>query len=244
MSETTASPCEPWRATAVTLFPELFPGPLAASLAGEALKQGLWTLQTVPPRDFGIGRHRQVDDTPAGGGAGMVLRADVVAAAIDAAKRDAGDVPGIALSPRGEPFTQGMARELAAGRGVLLLAGRFEGIDQRVIEARGLREVSIGDYVLAGGELAAMVLIDAVVRLLPGVVGKAASLAEESFEQGLLEYPHYTRPREWEGRAIPDVLLSGDHKKIADWRRAEADRLTRERRPDLWMRYKKTSSRG
>jgi tRNA (guanine37-N1)-methyltransferase len=233
-------PAPPWRATVVTLFPELFPGPLAASLAGDALKQGLWSLETVPLRDFGIGRHRAVDDTPAGGGAGMVLRADVVAAAIDAARSGAaGDVPGIVLAPRGEPFTQEVARELAAGAGVLLLAGRFEGIDQRVIEARSLREVSIGDYVLSGGEPAAMVLIDAVVRLLPGVIGAAASLAEESFEAGLLEYPHYTRPREWEGRAIPDVLLSGDHRKIADWRRTEAERLTRERRPDLWARHQK-----
>jgi tRNA (guanine37-N1)-methyltransferase len=223
----------------VTLFPELFPGPLGASLAGDALKQGLWSLETVALRDFGVGRHRAVDDTPAGGGAGMVLRADVVAAAIDAARSGAGAVPGIALTPRGELFTQEMARDLAAGPGVLLLAGRFEGIDQRVIEARSLREISIGDYVLSGGELAAMVLIDAVVRLLPGVVGTAASLAEESFEQGLLEYPHYTRPRAWEGRAIPDVLLSGDHGKIAEWRRSEAERLTRERRPDLWGRYKK-----
>jgi tRNA (guanine37-N1)-methyltransferase len=230
-----------WRATVVTLFPELFPGPLAASLAGEALKQGLWALDTVPLRDFGVGRHRQVDDTPAGGGAGMVLRADVVAAAIDAARSSvAGDVPGIALTPRGEPFTQELARALAAGPGVLLLAGRFEGIDERVIEARGLREVSVGDYVLAGGELPAMVLIDAVVRLLPGVVGKVASLTEESFEQDLLEYPHYTRPRTWEGRTIPDVLLSGDHRRIADWRRTEAERLTRIRRPDLWARRRKT----
>jgi tRNA (guanine37-N1)-methyltransferase len=238
LSEAGTSGASHWRATVVTLFPELFPGPLAASLAGEALKQGRWALETVPLRDFGIGRHRAVDDTPAGGGAGMVLRADVVAAAIDAARSGAGDVPAIVLTPRGELFTQAMARNLAAGPGVLLLAGRFEGIDQRVIDARDLREVSIGDYVLAGGELAAMVLIDAVVRLLPGVVGKAASLAEESFEQGLLEYPHYTRPRGWEGRAIPDVLLSGDHKKIADWRRAEAERLTRKRRPDLWARHK------
>jgi tRNA (guanine37-N1)-methyltransferase len=227
----------PWRATVVTLFPELFPGPLAASLAGEALKQGRWSLETVALRDFGIGRHRAVDDTPAGGGAGMVMRADVVAAAIDAARSSSGDVPGIALTPRGELFTQETARELAAGPGVLLVAGRFEGIDQRVVEARSLREISIGDYVLSGGELGAMVLIDAVVRLLPGVVGTAASLAEESFEQGLLEYPHYTRPREWEGRTIPEVLLSGDHRKIAEWRRAEAERLTRERRPDLWARH-------
>jgi tRNA (guanine37-N1)-methyltransferase len=222
----------------VTLFPELFPGPLAASLAGEASKQGLWSLASVALRDFGIGRHRAVDDTPAGGGAGMVLRADVVAAAIDAARKTCGDAPGIALTPRGEPFTQATARELAAGPGVLLLAGRFEGIDQRVVEARGLSEVSIGDYVLSGGELAAMVLIDAAVRLLPGVLGAAASLAEESFDEGLLEYPHYTRPRDWEGRSIPDVLLSGDHKRIAEWRRTEAERLTRARRPDLWSRRK------
>jgi tRNA (guanine37-N1)-methyltransferase len=222
----------------VTLFPELFPGPLGASLAGDALKRGVWSLDTVGLRDFGLGRHRTVDDTPAGGGAGMVLRADVVAAAIDAARARAADgVPAIYLSPRGEPLTQALVRDLAAAPGVVLLAGRFEGVDQRVIDARGLREVSIGDYVLSGGELAAMVLIDAVVRLLRGVVGAAQSLAEESFEAGLLEYPHYTRPREWEGRPIPDVLLSGDHKRIAQWRRAEAERLTRGRRPDLWVQY-------
>jgi tRNA (guanine37-N1)-methyltransferase len=227
---------EPWRATVITLFPELFPGPLGASLAGEALKQGLWALDTVGLREFGIGRHRAVDDTPAGGGAGMVLRADVVAAAVDAGRARAPDAVAIHLTPRGERLTQALARDLAAAPGVLLLAGRFEGVDQRVIEARALREISIGDYVLSGGELAAMVLIDAVVRLLPGVVGAAASLEEESFEAGLLEYPHYTRPRDWEGRAIPDVLLSGDHKRIAEWRRTEAERLTRERRPDLWAR--------
>ena len=223
----------PWRATVLTLFPELFPGPLAASLAGEALKQGLWALDTVSIREFGLGRHRAVDDTTAGGGAGMVMRADVLGAAIDAASAHNPQAPRLYLSPRGERLTQGLVRSLAAGPGVVLLAGRFEGIDERVIEARGLREVSIGDYVLSGGELAAMVLIDTVVRLLPGVVGQAASLTEESFEAGLLEYPHYTRPREWEGRSIPDVLLSGDHKRIAEWRRAEAERLTAERRPDL-----------
>jgi tRNA (guanine37-N1)-methyltransferase len=223
----------------VTLFPELFPGPLGASLAGDALKRGLWRLDTLALRDFGIGRHRQVDDTPAGGGAGMVLRADVVAAAIDAARAGSPtDAPAIYLSPRGEPLTQALVRELAALPGVILLAGRFEGVDQRAIEVRGLREVSIGDYVLSGGEIAAMALIDAVVRLLPGVVGQPASLAEESFEAGLLEYPHYTRPRDWEGLSIPEVLLSGDHKKIAEWRRAEAEHLTRERRPDLWGRKK------
>jgi tRNA (guanine37-N1)-methyltransferase len=233
------SPAPGWRAIVVTLFPELFPGPLAASLAGDALQRGVWGLDTVALRDFGVGRHRQVDDTPAGGGAGMVLRADVVAAALDAARAKAPDAPAIYLSPRGEPLTQALVRDFAATPGLILLAGRFEGLDQRVVEARALREVSIGDYVLSGGELAAMVLIDAVVRLLPGVVGKAASLAEESFEAGLLEYPHYTRPRDWEGRAVPEVLLSGDHKRIAEWRRAAAERLTRERRPDLWARQKK-----
>jgi tRNA (guanine37-N1)-methyltransferase len=236
LSEPDAFPPAPWRATVVTLFPELFPGPLGASLAGDALRRGVWSLEAVALRGFGIGRHRQVDDTPAGGGAGMVIRADVVAAALDLARAEAADVPVLYLSPRGEPLTQVLVRELAAAPGVILLAGRFEGVDQRVIDARGIREVSIGDYVLSGGELAAMVLIDAVVRLLPGVIGAAASLAEESFEAGLLEYPHYTRPREWEGRPIPEVLLSGDHKRIAEWRRAEAERLTRERRPDLWAR--------
>jgi tRNA (guanine37-N1)-methyltransferase len=222
----------------VTLFPELFPGPLAASLAGEALKAGTWSLEAIGIREFGIGKHRAVDDTPAGGGVGMVLRPDVLAAAIDAARAAHGDLPAICFTPRGEPFTQAIARGLAAGPGALLVAGRFEGIDERVIEGRALREVSVGDYVLSGGELAAMVVIDAVVRLLPGVVGQPASLVEESFEAGLLEYPQYTRPREWEGRAIPDVLLSGDHAGIAAWRRAEAERLTRERRPDLWARRK------
>jgi tRNA (guanine37-N1)-methyltransferase len=238
LSDPTASPPAPWRATVVTLFPELFPGPLGASLAGDALQRGVWSLNTVALRDFGVGRHRQVDDTPAGGGAGMVLRADVVAAALDMARGEAPDRPAIYLSPRGEPLAQALVRDLAAAPGAILLAGRFEGLDQRVIDARALREVSIGDYVLSGGELAAMVLIDAAVRLLPGVIGAAASLAEESFEAGLLEYPHYTRPREWEGRAIPEVLLSGDHKRIAEWRRAESERLTQGRRPDLWMHYR------
>jgi tRNA (guanine37-N1)-methyltransferase len=226
----------PWRATVLTLFPEMFPGPLGVSLAGQALDANLWSLDTVAIRDFGIGRHRAVDDAPAGGGAGMVMRADVLAAAIDHARQSGTDVPLIYLSPRGERFDQALARELAAGPGVLLLAGRFEGVDERLIAARAMREISIGDYVLSGGELAAMVLIDACVRLLPGVVGAANSLAEESFEAGLLEYPHYTKPREWEGHAIPDVLLSGDHKKIAEWRRQEAQRLTAERRPDLARR--------
>ena len=230
---------QPWRASVLTLCPEMFPGPLAVSLVGQALEAGLWTLETTAIREFGLGRHRAVDDTPAGGGAGMVMRADVLAAAIDAARADGPELPAILLSPRGEPLGQGLARELAGGPGVLLLAGRFEGIDERVIGARGLREVSIGDYVLSGGELAAMVLIDACVRLLPGVLGAAGSLEEESFEAGLLEYPQYTKPREWEGLTIPDVLLSGDHKKIAAWRRAQAEEITRQRRPDLLDRGKR-----
>lgn len=223
----------PWRATVLTLFPEMFPGPLGLSLAGQARAAGIWTLRTIAIRDFGIGRHRQVDDTPAGGGAGMVLRADVLAAAIDHVRDNDADSPLIYLSPRGAPFRQELARELAAGPGAIFLAGRFEGIDERVISGRGLREVSIGDYVLSGGELAAMVVIDAAARLLPGVVGAAESLVHESFEAGLLEGPHYTRPRTWEGSPIPDVLLSGDHAKIAAWRETEARRITLERRPDL-----------
>jgi tRNA (guanine37-N1)-methyltransferase len=217
----------------LTLFPEMFPGPLGVSLVGGALNAGLWLLRTVPIREFGLGRHRTVDDTPAGGGAGMVMRADVLAAAIDAAQAEEAEAPLIYLSPRGAPLTQALAAELAAGPGALLLAGRFEGVDERIITARRMREVSIGDYVLSGGEIAAMVLIDACVRLLPGVIGAEGSLAEESFESGLLEYPQYTKPREWEGHAIPEVLLSGDHKKIAEWRRREAERITAERRPDL-----------
>jgi len=223
----------PWRATVLTLFPEMFPGPLGQSLSGQALVSGKWALDARNIRDFGIGRHKTVDDNPAGGGPGMVMRCDVAAAAIDAAREGEPDAPLIYLTPRGAPLTQALVRELAAGAGVLLLAGRFEGIDQRVLEGRQVREISIGDYVLSGGELAAMVLIDACVRLLPGVLGAQDSLAEESFEDGLLEYPHYTRPREWEGRTIPDVLLSGDHKRIAEWRRLERLRITRARRPDL-----------
>ena len=223
----------PWRATVLTLFPEMFPGPLGISLSGQALEAGIWSLTTVAIRDFGLGRHRSVDDAPAGGGAGMVMRADVLAAAIDHARTIDLDAPLIYLSPRGVPFDQTLARELAAGPGVMLIAGRFEGIDERVIAARSVREVSIGDYVLSGGELAAMVVLDACIRLLPGVVGAAESLSQESFEGGLLEYPHFTKPREWEGRAIPDILLSGDHKRVEEWRRREAERLTAERRPDL-----------
>lgn len=222
-----------WRASVVTLFPEIFPGPLGVSLAGEALRRGDWSLQTVELRAFGSGRHRAVDDTPAGGGPGMVLRADVVAAAVDAAAPAGDSRPRLLLSPRGRPLTQARVRELAGGPGVLLVCGRFEGVDERVIEARRLEEVSVGDYVLSGGEIGALALLDACVRLLPGVMGKSESGLEESFEGGLLEYPHYTRPREWEGRSIPDVLTSGNHAAVAAWRRAEAERITAERRPDL-----------
>lgn len=222
----------------LTLFPEMFPGPLGVSLVGQALKAGLWALDLHQIRDFGIGRHRAVDDTPAGGGAGMVMRADVLAAAIDHA-RETDDLPLLYMSPRGVPLTQARARALSEGPGVMILAGRFEGVDERLIAARGVTEVSIGDYVLSGGELAAMVLIDACVRLIPGVLGAEESLAQESFEDGLLEYPQYTKPRTWEGLSTPEVLMSGDHQKIAAWRRAEAERLTRERRPDLWAAREK-----
>lgn len=224
----------PWRASVLTLFPEMFPGPLCVSLVGTALEAGLWSLALHQIRDFGIGRHRAVDDTPAGGGAGMVMRADVLAAAIDRARETDGDLPLLYMSPRGVPLTQERVRALSQGPGAMILAGRFEGVDERLIEARGVTEVSIGDYVLSGGELPAMVLIDACVRLIPGVLGAEESLAHESFEDGLLEYPQYTKPREWDGLPTPEVLMSGDHKKIAEWRRAEAERLTRERRPDLW----------
>lgn len=223
----------PWRASVLTLFPEMFPGPLGVSLVGQALEAGVWSLTLHQIRDFGIGRHRAVDDTPAGGGAGMVMRADVLAAAVDRAREADPDLPLIYMSPRGAPLTQAHARSLSEGPGVMILAGRFEGIDERLIEARGIAEVSIGDYVLSGGELAAMVLLDACVRLIPGVLGAQESLADESFEDGLLEYPQFTKPREWEGLPTPEVLMSGDHKRIAEWRRAEAERITRERRPDL-----------
>ncbi len=222
-----------FRATILTLYPEMFPGPLGVSLSGKALEAGAWTLDVRNIREHGIGVHRAVDDTPAGGGPGMVLRADVLAAAIDAALDDDDKRPRLLMSPRGRPLTQPRVRELAAGEGALIVCGRFEGVDERVIEARGLEEVSIGDYVLSGGELAAMVLVDACVRLLPGVMGDEQSGAEESFEAGLLEYPHYTRPPTFEGEAIPEVLMSGHHQRIAEWRRAQAERITRERRPDL-----------
>jgi tRNA (guanine37-N1)-methyltransferase len=222
-----------WRATILTLFPEMFPGPLGVSLAGKALASGLWALEARDIRASATDRHRSVDDTPAGGGPGMVLRADVLAAAIDAADV-APECPRLLMSPRGRPLTQSRVAELAAGPGPLIVCGRFEGIDQRVIEGRGLEEVSIGDYVLSGGEIAALALIDACVRLLPGVMGKPASGADESFSEGLLEYPQYTRPQEFEGLPIPDILLSGDHARVAAWRRAEALSLTKARRPDLW----------
>ena len=227
-----------WRATVLTIFPEMFPGPLGSSLAGKALTEGKWALEAIDIRGFGTDKHRSVDDAPSGGGAGMVMRADIAAAAIDAARAATpAGAPTIYLSPRGYPFMQEQARELAGGPGVILLCGRFEGIDERVLQARNIEEISIGDYVLSGGEIAAQVVIDAVVRLLPGVAGNESSLAEESFAQGLLEYPHYTRPREWEGRAIPEVLLSGDHKAIAKWRREQAEKLTKARRPDLWQAH-------
>ncbi len=226
-----------WRSIVITLLPEAFPGVLGLSLAGRALAEGVWSLETVPLRQFGLGQHRTVDDTPAGGGPGMVLRADVVAAAVDHARAMAAGLPAIYLSPRGAPLTQRLVREWAAGPGLILLAGRFEGVDERVLAARGLTEVSIGDFVLSGGEPAALAAIDACVRLLPGVMGKIQSGSEESFEGDLLEYPQYTRPRDWEGAAIPDALLSGDHKRIARWRRDEARRLTLLRRPDLAARW-------
>ena len=222
-----------FRATVLTLYPEMFPGALGISLAGRALEAGTWSLDAVQIRDFASDKHRTVDDTPAGGGAGMVMRADIVAKAVDAASPADDDRPRLLMSPRGKPLTQARVRDLAAGPGVMILCGRFEGVDQRVIDARGLEEVSIGDYILSGGEPAALVLLDAVVRLLPGVMGNEASGTEESFEGGLLEHPHYTRPQDFEGRAIPEVLLSGNHRKVAEWRRAQAEGLTMERRPDL-----------
>ena len=220
-------------ADVVTLFPELFPGPLGASVIGRGLERGLWSLRVTQLRDFATDRHRTVDDTPAGGGAGMVLKPDILASAIDAVSPPGDERPRLLLSPRGTPLNQARVRDLAAGPGAVLVCGRFEGVDQRVIEARQLEEVSIGDYVLAGGEVAAMVVLEAVIRLLPGVLGGADSHAEESFEQGLLEYPQFTRPQNFEGRDIPPILSSGDHARVAAWRRAEAEALTRRRRPDL-----------
>ena len=232
-----------WRASVLTIFPGMFPGPLGMSLAGQALERGLWSLTTIDIRDHATDKHRSTDDTPAGGGPGMVMKPDVLARAIDAA--GAGDPrPRLLLSPRGVPLTQDRVEALAAGPGVILVCGRFEGVDERVIEGRDLEEVSVGDYVLSGGEIAALVLIDACVRLVPGVMGRAASAAQESFAQSLLEYPQYTRPQAWEGRTIPDVLLSGDHRKVAAFRRAEAERLTRERRPDLWSAHTERAESG
>lgn len=220
-------------ATVLTLYPEMFPGALGLSLAGRALDAGTWSLETLQIRDFATDRHRTVDDTPAGGGAGMVMRADILAKAIDHAAPEGDPRPKLLMSPRGRPLTQARVRELATGPGAVILCGRFEGVDQRVIDARALEEVSIGDYILSGGEPAALVLLDAVVRLLPGVMGNAASGSEESFENGLLEHPHYTRPQRFEDRPIPEILTSGDHGKIAQWRHDEALKLTRARRPDL-----------
>jgi tRNA (guanine37-N1)-methyltransferase len=227
-----------WRATVLTLFPDVFPGTLGASLAGRALAEGIWSCEAIDIRDFATDKHRSVDDTPAGGGPGMVMRADVLARAIDTAAPANDPRPKILLSARGQLLDQSFVRKLAEGPGVVLVCGRFEGVDERVIEARQLEEVSVGDYVLSGGEIAAQALLDACVRLLPGVMGKEASGAEESFQGGLLEYPHYTRPQTFEGRPIPEVLVSGDHAKVKAWRRAESERLTRERRPDLWARRK------
>ena len=223
-----------WQATVLTIFPDMFPGPLGSSLAGQALQRGLWSVTSVDIRRYTADKHRSVDDTPAGGGPGMVMRPDVVARAIDDAAPQGDARPRLLMSPRGVPLTQQCVEGLAAGAGVILVCGRFEGVDQRAIEGRGLTEVSVGDYVLSGGEIAAMVLIDACVRLLPGVMGKQASGTEESFSEGLLEYPQYTRPQEFEGQPIPEVLVSGDHAKVAAWRQAEAEALTRAKRPDLW----------
>jgi tRNA (guanine37-N1)-methyltransferase len=231
------SKATPWRATVLTLFPEMFPGPLGVSLAGRALSSGLWALEARDIRASATDRHRSVDDTSAGGGPGMVLRADVLAAAIDAADAAPAspkDRPRLLMSPRGRPLTQSRVAEFVRGHGPLIVCGRFEGVDERVIETRSLEEVSIGDFVLSGGELAAMALVDACVRLLPGVMGSHESSADESFSEGLLEYPQYTRPQVFEGRPIPEILTSGDHAKVAAWRRAEAEALTRARRPDLW----------
>ncbi len=226
-----------FHATILTLYPEMFPGPLGVSLAGRAQEEGKWALDAVQIRDFAIDKHRTVDDTPAGGGAGMVLRVDVLAAAVDHARQGNPDSPVLAMTPRGRPLTQARVRELAAGPGVIVLCGRFEGFDERIFDARKVEEVSVGDIVLSGGEPAAIMLLDACIRLLPGVMGAPSSGSEESFENGLLEYPHYTRPQEWDGRTIPEVLRSGDHAKIAAWRKSQSEIDTRSRRPDLWERH-------
>jgi len=228
---------KPWQAVALTLFPDMFPGTLSQSLAGQALEQGLWSLETVDIRSFASDKHRSVDDSPCGGGAGMVMRSDVLDLAILDVKEKSGDLPLVYMTPRGRPLTQNRVRALAQGPGVAVLCGRYEGVDQRVLEAHGAEEISIGDYVLSGGEVAALVMVDACVRLLPGVMGSNASGEEESFEAGLLEYPHYTRPTLWQGRKVPDVLMSGHHGNIRAWRREQAEAVTKQRRPDLWQNY-------
>ena len=228
----------------LTLYPEMFPGPLGISLAGRALEEGRWSCAPIPIRDFAEDKHKSVDDTPAGGGAGMVLRADVLARAVDHALERSPNAPLVAMTPRGAPLTQKRVREIAAGPGVSILCGRFEGFDERLFDARPIEELSIGDYVLSGGEIGAFALLDACIRLLPGVMGAASSGEEESFEDGLLEYPHYTRPQIWEGRTIPEVLRSGDHAKIAAWRKRQAEAITRSRRPDLWERHRDAPDRS
>ena len=229
----------PWTATVLTLFEKMFPGSLGQSLAGQGLKDGLWALETLDIRSFASDKHRSVDDTPFGGGPGMVMRADVVDAAIEKIKAGTPVRPLIYLSPRGRPLDQKRVRELAAGPGLMLLCGRYEGVDERLLEVHEIEEVSLGDFILSGGEPAAIAMIDACVRLLPGIMGSQASSGEESFERGLLEYPHYTRPQEWRGKTVPEVLLSGHHKKIKEWRKSQSEEMTKERRPDLWDRYVK-----
>jgi len=236
---TKSAPKAPWTATVLTLFEEMFPGSLGSSLAGQGLKDGLWTLETLDIRSFASDKHRSVDDTPFGGGPGMVMRADVVAAAIEKIKAGTPVRPLIYLSPRGRPLDQKRVRELAAGPGLTLLCGRYEGVDERLLEVHEIEEVSLGDFILSGGEPAAIAMIDACVRLLPGIMGSEASGEDESFERGLLEYPHYTRPQEWRGKTVPEVLLSGHHEKIKEWRKSQSEEMTKERRPDLWDRYVK-----
>jgi len=233
-----------WRATVLTIFPEMFPGPLGLTLAGKALAAGLWVLEPVDIRAYATDRHRTVDDTPAGGGPGMIMKADVLARTVDMSCPPGDERPRLVMSPRGLPLNQARVEDLARGPGAVILCGRFEGIDQRLIESRNFEEISLGDYVLSGGEIPALALLDACVRLLPGVMGKSVSSAEESFRDGLLEYPQYTRPQVFEGRPIPEVLISGDHAKVAAWRRAEAERLTRERRPELWSMYRSRCNAG
>ena len=236
---TGAAPAVPWKATVLTLFEEMFPGSLDLSLAGQGLKDGIWALETVDIRGFASDKHRTVDDTPFGGGPGMVMRADIVDAAIEYVRAEVPERPLVYLSPRGRRLDQKRVRQLAAGPGLVLLCGRYEGVDERVLEVHGIEEVSLGDFVLSGGEPAAIAMIDACVRLLPGIMGSQASGEEESFERGLLEYPHYTRPQEWRGKTVPEVLLSGHHGKIKEWRKSQSEEMTRKRRPDLWDRYVK-----